>query len=366
MLKRLYIHNYKAFQNFELCFDDFGSVLCLGKNGVGKSSLVEVFNLFQKIGEGESQLFTLFNRDDFNFLQPEIPMKLELEIQLSNNSFQYSLIVDFPKVFNCARVVEEQLVINNIKVLERNEGDVIYRSKDNKEITDFFLDWHMVALPIFNPRKQELDSIKEFKEWLYNIVVLSPIPAFMDKGVSGKLPMKPNYFVDNLNVWVTRLFSEKPRSYQYIFEYLNSIFPDLEEIDNSSEKLSFKFKDNNQIKELSFSQLSYGERIFVLWAAILASVRLEQISICVWDEPDNYISLLEIQYFFNAFKKEFRNKALFVATTHNPETMRMFSSDEIFILSRGNHLEPIRVQFVSELNFKDDIVEGIKAGLIEL
>lgn len=366
MLKRLYIHNYKAFQNFEISLNDFGSILCLGKNGVGKSSLVEVFRLFQQIGEGESQLFTLFEKDDFNFLQPETPMKLEMDVELSNNFFQYSLMVDFPKGFDCARVIKEQLTINSIKVLDRNEGDVIYRSIDNKEIADFFLDWHMIALPIFNPRKQELDSIKEFKDWLYNIVVLSPIPAFMDKGISGKLPMKPNYFVDNLNIWVTKLFSEKPRSYQYMFEYLKSIFHDLEEIDNRSEKLSFKFRNQSQEKELSFSQLSYGERIFVLWSAVLASVKLEQISICVWDEPDNYISLLEIQYFFHSFKKEFKNKALFFSTTHNPEAMRMFSSDEVFILTRENHLVPIRLQMVSELNLKDDIVEVIKAGLIEL
>ncbi|HHV6959458.1 TPA: hypothetical protein ACUMYV_001889, partial [Haemophilus influenzae] len=60
------------------------------------------------------------------------------------------------------------------------------------------------------------------------------------------------------------------------------------------------------------------------------------------------------------------NKALFIATSHNPETIRMFPTDDIFILSRKNHFEPVRLQFISELGIKNDIVDLIKAGLVEL
>ena len=365
MLKRLYIHNYKAFQNFEIKFDDLDSMLCLGKNGAGKSSLVEVFHIFQKIGEGKSQLSDLIDKSCFNFIKNDLPMQLELEVELQNEQIKYLLLLDFPNDFNACRVIKEQLTVNDIHILDRENGEVSYKTKNNQEIADFFLDWHIFALPIFKPRKQELISIQNFKNWLANIIVISPIPALMANYQNEQLALKPNYFSDNLNSWITKLFSEKPRSYQYIYEYLNLVFPDLEEIDNSEEQLSFKFKGNGE-GNLKLSQLSYGERIFVLWSAILASVKLGLISVCVWDEPENYISLLEIQFYFNTLKQNFDNKALFIATSHNPETIRMFPTDDIFILSRKNHFEPVRLQFISELGIKNDIVDLINAGLVEL
>ncbi|HHV6563155.1 TPA: AAA family ATPase, partial [Haemophilus influenzae] len=111
MLKRLYIHNYKAFQNFEIKFDDLDSMLCLGKNGAGKSSLVEVFHIFQKIGEGKSQLSDLIDKSCFNFINNDLPMQLELEVELQNEQIKYLLLLDFPNDFNACRVIKERLTV---------------------------------------------------------------------------------------------------------------------------------------------------------------------------------------------------------------------------------------------------------------
>lgn len=365
MLKRIYIHNYKAFQNFELKFDDFGSSLFLGKNGSGKSSLVEVFKIFQAIGDGTTQLGELIKKDSFNVVQSNQPIQLELDVICDEKLISYQLTIDFPNDFYNPRVREEKLLVENICILERSLSDVRYHDFRKREIADFSLDWHMLALPIFNPRKQEFEFFQYFKNWLKEIVVLSPIPAFMG-AVNNKNANKPDYYAGNICIWITHLFSNKPKSYQYIDEYLKPIFPDLEEVSNEDQELKFIFRIENQQKVLKYSQLSYGERIFVLWSAILASVKLDQISLCVWDEPENYISLLEIQHYFNTLKQTFNDKAQFVATTHNPETMRMFSSEDIFILFRKHHLEPVRLQAVADLNIENDIAEMIKAGLVEL
>lgn len=366
MLKRIYVHNYKAFQNFELKFDDFGSSLFLGKNGSGKSSLVEVFKIFQKIGENTAQLSELIHKDDFNIIQPHIPIKLELEVEICNETIIYELLLEFPQNFDICRVKEEKLIVNNIDILNRSLGDVFYKTKDNKEIADFFLDWHMLALPIFNPRKQELDSVNKFKEWLSNIVILSPIPDNMTQRIDGNAN-KPDSNAENISSWITTLFSKKPRSYQYIDEFLKPIFPDLEEISTEDKELRFIFKTENKQVIFKLSQLSSGERIFVLWSAILASVKLGQISLCVWDEPENYVSIIEIQQYFMTLHHNFYKTAQFIATTHNPETMRIFATDDIFILKKENHLQPIRLFPASEENIDDcDIVDAIKMGLIEL
>jgi predicted ATPase len=39
MLQRLYVHNYRCLENFELNLKDMPSALLIGKNGVGKSAI---------------------------------------------------------------------------------------------------------------------------------------------------------------------------------------------------------------------------------------------------------------------------------------------------------------------------------------
>lgn len=52
MLQRLYIHNFKTFQNFELKPEGRHSSLLLGKNGAGKSSVAHALRLLQSVGRG--------------------------------------------------------------------------------------------------------------------------------------------------------------------------------------------------------------------------------------------------------------------------------------------------------------------------
>lgn len=358
MLKRVYIHNYKAFQNFELKFDDFGSSLFLGKNGAGKSSLVEVFKIFQGIGHGTTQLSDLVSKKDFNISNPEIPMTLEMDVLLERDLYRYHLTFYFDNDTLRPKISLEQLSCNETLLLDRTNNEV-----GLNDIFTLTFGHNQLALP--NVQIGEV-----FKEWINKILVISPIPALM-VSESKQKEQQLDYYATNISGWLNNLFSQFPKSYLYINDYLLNIFPDLEEISNkktseTSHKLGFAFGNNRTKQEMELSQLSYGERIFVLWSAILASVQLGQISLCVWDEPENYISLLEIQHYFNALKQTFNNKAQFIATTHNPEAMRMFSTEDIFILRKENHFQPIRLQSLSELNAENDIVEMIKAGLIEL
>lgn len=52
MMQRLYVHNYKCFENFELKLGDTPSALLIGKNGSGKSSVAAALGLLQAIGRG--------------------------------------------------------------------------------------------------------------------------------------------------------------------------------------------------------------------------------------------------------------------------------------------------------------------------
>jgi recombinational DNA repair ATPase RecF len=59
MIQRLYVHNFRCLENFELSLKDMSSALLIGKNGVGKSTIFDVLEIFQSIGRGTNRMRVL-------------------------------------------------------------------------------------------------------------------------------------------------------------------------------------------------------------------------------------------------------------------------------------------------------------------
>lgn len=55
----------------------------------------------------------------------------------------------------------------------------------------------------------------------------------------------------------------------------------------------------------------------------------------------------------------------FIATSHNPETIRSFSDENALVLCRKSHLEPTIVRPLSELQVKGDLVGALARGDLE-
>jgi hypothetical protein len=88
----------------------------------------------------------------------------------------------------------------------------------------------------------------------------------------------------------------------------------------------------------------------------------------MWDEPDNFISVVEIENFIFDLRRSFEKNGQFLATTHNPETIKCFSDNSTYMFSRRGHLEPTRIILVDkdeEYDRKIGIYESIKMGLLE-
>lgn len=65
MLQRLYVHNFRCLENFELDIKDIPSALLIGKNGVGKSTIAAVLGILQRIGRGVNRVGKLVEPTDF-------------------------------------------------------------------------------------------------------------------------------------------------------------------------------------------------------------------------------------------------------------------------------------------------------------
>ena len=90
MLQRLYVHNYRCLENFELNLKDIPSALLIGKNGSGKSTILKVLEIFQSIGRGITRVDQLISLKDFS--NKNIDIKFEIEVLLEESVYRYCLV----------------------------------------------------------------------------------------------------------------------------------------------------------------------------------------------------------------------------------------------------------------------------------
>ncbi|MCH4247893.1 MAG: AAA family ATPase [Acinetobacter populi] len=353
MLKTLYIHHYRSLQNFELNLTDLNSALLLGRNGAGKSNIFDALEIFQRIGQGQTQVSALIDEHDFAFGEMDKAIRFELVTQLENQEYHYQLEIDLPHGFYQPRVKHESLNVGHQQVFVRKDGKTTLNHH-----AEFTLDWHHIGLPLISTRNIN-EPIAVFKAWLARIIVLAPIPSLFNM-TSNKEDAYLHRQGQNVLDWLRYQLTQNPSSYSDIEKFIKQRMPDFlsfkfDSIGRNERELIFLFQDENKKKlELNFNQLSDGEKIYFLTAILLVNIVDDNPTLCFWDEPDNFVSLLELSQFISACRKQFENSpnhSQLLVSTHNPKAINEFSSHNSFILSRKNHLHPTRIELLNNKQY---------------
>jgi predicted ATPase len=367
MLRRLYINNFRCLENFHLPVMDHSSVLLIGKNGSGKSTVGSALEILQKIARGTNRVNDLVKPKDFTRGQSDVPMRFEIEIVLDAEIYEYVIAFELPKEFKELRVFEEKLMAGGKPVYSRKTAQV--QLAQTGKNASFGIDWHMVALPIVQQRSEK-DPLFIFKQWLSRLLILQPIPRLII-GDSEQETLQPHPSVRDFGAWFTALTSQYPAAYAKIDGFLKQLMPDLKDIQNpligkDSRNLIVQFSNEQGSLKLPFADLSDGEKCFMICALALAANEFYGPLLCFWDEPDNHLSLDEVGHFVLALRKAFQsNHGQFIATSHNPEAIRRFSKENTLLLYRKSHLEPTIVRPLSQIQFVGDIINALIRGDVE-
>ncbi|MGO8751543.1 MAG: AAA family ATPase [Thermoguttaceae bacterium] len=358
MIERLYVHNFRCLENFTLDLAGRASSLVIGKNGAGKSTVLQCLRLIQSICRGSNRVGNRISASDFTQYRTDHPMRFEVELTLANKRFKYAVSFEWPANFREARILDESLSVDGNAIFTRHHSQIQLAGG-----TSFGLDWHIFALPVINERPGER-AIQDIKAFFATMILIAPIPANMS-GFSEEPSMELQGDAANYGSCLRALLGQRPAAYSDFDSYLKMVIPDFSAIENvergeSGTQLIVKFEQQNTGRSLSveFKALSAGEQCFFLSAYIIAS-NMSSPVFCMWDEPDNHLSLSEVGQFITGLRKMTNRSGQFVATTHHPETVRKFSDETTFVFTRKSHLDPTVVRPLADFPYSGDLINAL-------
>jgi predicted ATPase len=359
MIERLYVHNFRCLENFTFDLTGRSSALIIGKNGTGKSTVLQCLKLFQSICRGSNRVGNLISANDFTLHRSDQPMRFEIELILLGKRFKYSVSFEWPANFREARILDESLSVDGSAIFTRHVSQIQLSGGPA-----FGIDWHIVALPIINERPGER-AIQDLKTFFATMIVIAPIPANMT-GFSEEPSMELQNDAANYASCLRALLGQKPAAYSAFDSYVKTVIPDFSSIENvergeSGTQLIVKFERQNPQSSLpvEFKALSDGEKCFFLSAYIIASNAVGSPVFCMWDEPDNHLSFSEVGQFITGLRKMTNRSGQFIATTHHPETVRRFSDETTVVLTRKSHLDPTVVRSLAEITYSGDLINAL-------
>ena len=366
MIQRLYINNYRCLENFDLPISERSSSLLIGKNGTGKSTVGAALQVLQRIARGTNRVGELVRPEDLARGRPDVPIRFELEVLIQDEVYLYSLALELPQGFKEMRVAEERLSRGGVDIFARDTAQVVLSKPSDAR---FIVDWHLVALPIIQ-QHSESDPLSIFKNWLARMLILAPIPSQITGDSVGDTLM-PDKQCSNFGAWFAGLLANSPSAYAHIDTFMRQVMPDFKDIKNpitgkDSRSLTVQFQQDEASLNVAFEDLSDGEKCFFIGAVVLASNEAYGPIFCFWDEPDNYLSLEETGQFVMALRRSFQSSGQILVTSHNPEAIRQFSTENTLLLGRHSHLEPTIVRPLADVTVNGNLVDALIRGDVEI
>jgi predicted ATPase len=325
MLTRVYIDNFRSFQNFEYIPEK--KQLLLGVNGSGKSSLLEAIRRLKSFVNGDSNVFTQSTRTRWVDSSMQI---FELGAILDGKRFEYRLELGYDEVGRELRVVIERLTVNGDKVFELAEGQIRFFPNTSGSVA-VPLQTNRSALPLSILSN---DHVRRFVEWLDTHVHcfdIDPYKGQMDETADSE-EREPDFELNNLAGWYRSLVTTYPDenvkflvSLRQCMEGFLTLKFSQQEDGAKSLRVEFTSPSKKRVS-YAISELSEGQRCLISLYMIL-HFPLERGDTVFVDEPDNFIALREIQpWLLSAEEAVEEHGGQLILVSHHPETLNQWAS----------------------------------------
>ncbi|MCP3136442.1 AAA family ATPase [Pyxidicoccus xibeiensis] len=295
MLERIFVDNFRCFVNFE--WRPGRLALLLGENGSGKSTLGRLLWFVRSLVVNEVEVRQWFSGGSLTRWDQRLEQRIELDVRLPEGIYQYELVVehdsDEPQR---AQVKREALRCAGTSLMTFDEGVLQLHDDDGRAGPAFPAHRSRSGLGAVAASRSN-KKLMAFKRWLdEDVWFFKPDPrAMKERTDEGADVLVPD--LGNFSSWYPRSIAQDLEVAFRVRDSLAHVFPGFETlgVDKVRPKLQARFKTGKGASyAVDFRELSDGQRaliaLYVLRHAILKPGRL-----VIFDEPDNYVALREIQ-----------------------------------------------------------------------
>lgn len=363
MLTRIFADNFRALVNFELRPARLS--LLLGDNGSGKTSILNVLGSLRDLIVLGSTSAELFSHTRTKWEMRDV-QRFELDFQTGGGKFHYALEIQHPQG------EQEQPFIRSESV--NFEGELLYRYAEGQVQLHYVDDAEGPVFPfrsdqsflssLASTRSPSLSRIGEFIELVAGLWILQPNPFAMELASKQdqSFLMRNGY---NFASYFEHLNAERPDVRVALEERLQEALPGFRNFLFrrlwDGRLLLASFGDEKHKAAYGLGELSEGQRIlFVLYAAVFGHLRPS--SLLCFDEPDNFVSLPEIQPWLQTLRDtldEQGGQALIIS--HHPEVIDYLALDSVLRFERPSGpviVRPLQVEGDPDLRLSDIIARG--------
>lgn len=333
MLKRIHIDNYKCLINFDLTFGDL--TLLIGANGCGKTAVFEVVRKLRDFIRGDGRVDDLFSAGDLTKWTKMSKQSFELEFDLDDATFLYRLEIEHELERRLARVNREELTCNDRPLFVFDMGEVQLYRDNHSEGPKYSFDWTQSGIAPVAERHDNKQLCK-FRDQVRRFVTL-----FLEtRRIAGGTESSTDRLSDsgeNFASWYQGRLQENPRRVFEAMDRLRNVLPgfaDLKLVEKGSDYrellVEFAPQGGTAGNNYRFDQLSDGQRALIVQHLLLFADDTERTLFL--DEPDNYITLPELQPLLAEIEDGCGDELpQTMLISHHPEAMDFLVSKAIWL-----------------------------------
>jgi hypothetical protein len=348
MLTRLYVDNFRTLVNADLRLGR--RTLLMGSNGTGKSTFGDVLIWLKFVLFGQPKTDEIFSPDTLTRWQSVSRQRFEIDAIGPDGDYHYEMVVDHREAASAdmprTRILLEALTINSRPLFHFEDGSVRLYRDDHSAGPEYPFDWRRSALGTISARHDN-QKLTWFLRWLQGLTVLRPNPPQMEDLIERD---DFSLFVDarNFPAWYHTASSGDKRRDRLLHDALTDVLPGFDALNFEPAGpnrwlLRTDFSHSGTKLMLRLRELSDGQRALILLYAVLHFLLQEGRTVFL-DEPDNYVSLDEIQpWLLSAADIVDGGSGQLVVVSHHPEFFNQWALSHGVVTERDG-CGPVRIR----------------------
>jgi energy-coupling factor transporter ATP-binding protein EcfA2 len=337
MLNELYIHNYRRFLNSTIVFEK--TVLIAGKNGAGKTTVIELLNKLKYFiinPDSTGHLEKLMVRDDVPRWMVsdygQVETHFILKMNCSGLSYVYELKIQYNLKESKCRVFSETLSVDDNLVYNfhiDNEAAVVIT--DDKRNFKYGVDWSHSGLSLAGRVNSRI------KQFITDITTKLHVFIIAPETAAGQIdPSGLDISGGNFSGWYTKMLTQNIEVAADVLNSYKIFLPNCSRtfIDPKTGEFTIEEKNSEGGFEIRFSELSAGQKKLCVYYALFKM--LPQGSTLVFDEFENHLSPAELQPLYDLVQYQQDEKDLqTILVSHHQKTLNWYHDSALLFSLSG-------------------------------